>query len=305
MTAPYAVDPLRALPAAAYREASHQVDLWDVQTGRPYEAGIHMLPIPEELVTLANDARRAAEPVLEGAVDDVAVAAVDRASAEVEAHVRESVASILGAGQLPGVVGGDHSVPLGAIAAAGAAHDEFGVLHVDAHADLRVAYQGFRQSHASIMHNVLAEVPQVTRLVQIGIRDVSEGEVRAARESDGRVELHFDHDWQRRLAGGESFVELCDRAIASLPAKVWISFDIDGLDPALCPNTGTPVPGGLSFVQACLLLERLYASGRHVIGFDLCEVAPGDDEWDAAVGARVLYKLCGFALLSRQALADD
>jgi agmatinase len=94
------------------------------------------------------------------------------------------------------------------------------------------------------------------------------------------------------------------RAVADLPPRVWVSFDIDGLDPALCPNTGTPVPGGLSFAEAVGLLRLLTASGRKVVGFDLSEVAPGPDgrsRWDANVGARVLYKLIGFALMSQAA----
>jgi len=82
---------------------------------------------------------------------------------------------------------------------------------------------------------------------------------------------------------------------------VYISFDIDGLDPAFCPTTGTPVAGGLSWDEALYLIEALVDSGRKIIGFDLCEVAPGKDgsEWDANVGARLLYKLCGAALKSQ------
>jgi agmatinase len=76
---------------------------------------------------------------------------------------------------------------------------------------------------------------------------------------------------------------------------VYISFDIDGLQPGLCPNTGTPVAGGLEFAEAVYLLRKVKESGRVIIGFDLNEVAPGEDEWDANVGARLLYKLCVFA----------
>jgi agmatinase len=78
-----------------------------------------------------------------------------------------------------------------------------------------------------------------------------------------------------------------------------VSFDIDGLDPALCPCTGTPVPGGLQFEEALYLIERIPASGRRIVGLDLCEISPGESEgeWDANVGARVLYRLCCAALL--------
>jgi agmatinase len=146
------------------------------------------------------------------------------------------------------------------------------------------------------MDNVLRKVPGVARLVQVGIRDLGAAEWQAIGDSGGRVICNLDLDWKRREASGERFLELCSAAVAPLPERVWVSFDVDGLDPALCPNTGTPVPGGLSFVQACLLLESLVESGRRIIGFDLCEVA--GEEWDAIVGARLLYKLCGFALLA-------
>src|SRR5262249_12119223 len=229
-----------------------------------------------------------------------AVAEIDRAGERVNAHVRATVERWLARDKLVGVVGGDHSVPFGAIEAIAKRFPGVGILHVDAHADLRRAYEGFEWSHASIMDNVVRKVPGVARLVQVGIRDFCEEELDAVRASEGRVVTHFDLDWQRRMLRGETFGKLCEAAVAALPREVWVSFDVDGLDPALCPHTGTPVPGGLSFAQACVLLETLVESGRRIVGFDLNEVAPGPDgdEWDANVGARLLYKLCGFALRS-------
>lgn len=282
--------------------ASHQVDLFDSQVGRPYSEGIHMLEPDSGLRELSRATREVARPVLDsGEADGVVSREVDRAGDRVNLWVTQQVTSALEQGAIPGVVGGDHSVPLGALRACGE-RGSFGVLHIDAHADLREAYQGFRWSHASIMHNALREVPAIERLVQVGIRDLCEAEVASIEASGGRVVTHYDMDWQRRLAEGQAYLALCAEAVASLPQRVYVSFDVDGLDPSLCPHTGTPVPGGLSFGQACLLLEALQRSGREIIGFDLCEVAPGpdDDEWDAAVGARLLYKLCGFALLSRR-----
>jgi len=284
----------------AIRAASHQVDLCDPQTGTAYRRGIHMLPENAAVAELSREARRAAEPALAGEGDD-GVAAVDRAGEAVNSWVSEFAEDVLSRGCVPGVVGGDHSVAFGGIAAAARAFPGLGVLQIDAHADLRDSYQGFRWSHASVMHNVLREAEGVSRIVQVGVRDLCEGELQAIAESQGRVVTHFDIDWQRRVAAGEQLLALCGEAIDALPEQVWVSFDIDGLDPSLCPNTGTPVPGGLSFSGACLLLEALSRSGRTIVGFDLNEVAPGPDgdEWDAAVGARVLFKLCGFALLGR------
>ena len=90
--------------------------------------------------------------------------------------------------------------------------------------------------------------------------------------------------------------------VSSLPKKVWVSFDIDGLDPKFCPNTGTPVPGGLDFYEANYVLRRLVEAGKKIIGFDLNEVAPdpqGRSDWDANVGARLLYKLTAWMLVSQ------
>lgn len=282
--------------------ASRQVDLYDLHFGRCYEAGIHLLPAAPELTADHERAwPRAAAVIARGGATagDPDVVAVDAAGTRVNERVFAATQALLAAGRIPGVVGGDHSVPFGAIAACAERFPGLGILHVDAHADLRIAYEGFRWSHASIMDNVLRELPGVARLVQVGIRDFCEQELDAIRGSEGRVITHFDAEWQRRRFAGTTFDELCREAVAALPSMVYVSFDVDGLDPALCPNTGTPVPGGLQFGEAVHLLLTLAHSGRRIVGFDLVEVAPGDGEWDANVAARLLYKLCGAALHTR------
>ncbi|MBY0309335.1 MAG: arginase family protein, partial [Phycisphaerales bacterium] len=174
-------------------------------------------------------------------------------------------------------------------------------LHVDAHWDLRESFEGFRWSHASIMRNVMETLPVVTRLVSVGIRDYCPEERDFAGASNGRVRTYFDADLHAQLDDGAKWSELCARIVADLPPCVYVSFDIDGLDPSLCPGTGTPVPGGLSFSRAASLLAAVKKSGRRVFGFDLVEVCPALEkgEWDANVGARVLYKMCGMAAPAR------
>ena len=181
-----------------------------------------------------------------------------------------------------------------------------GILHVDAHCDLRKAYEGFRWSHASIFHNVMKECRGVAKLVQVGIRDFGHGELKAVERSRGRIEAFFEADVRSSLLSGETWDAACRRMIGGLPEDVHVSFDIDGLSPDLCPHTGTPVPGGLSFAEACHLLRVLAESGRRIVGFDLCEVTPGPpgDEWDANVGARMLYKLIGASLWSQLRAAE-
>ena len=195
-------------------------------------------------------------------------------------------------------MGGDHSTPLGFFKAIGENKGEFGILQIDAHCDLRDAYEGFQYSHASIMFNALAEVPQLSKLVQVGIRDYCEEEVDYINNSEGRVVTFFDKQLKERQFEGETWKAICDSIVDALPQQVYISFDIDGLDPKLCPNTGTPVAGGFEAEQVYYLFRRVLESGRKLIGFDLNEVSASHDEWDANVGARVLFKLCNLLISS-------
>ena len=188
------------------------------------------------------------------------------------------------------LLGGDHSTPLGYYQALATKYDNFGILHLDAHMDLRIAYEGFTYSHASIMYNAL-QIPQISKIVQVGIRDFCEQEVEVALRD--RVLVHTDSDLKQEAFEGKTWQQQCDQIIASLPEKVCISFDIDGMYPWYCPNTGTPVPGGFSFEQAAYLFSRLAETNKEIIGFDLVEVAPGDDDWDGNVGARMLFHMCG------------
>jgi len=293
---------------AAILEASRQVDLFDRETGRPYQRGIVMLPEADEVRGWNDEACAAAEPVIAaaGEVDghpDLArkLDRVNELSRKLNGWVEREAAQWRSRGRLVGIVGGDHAVPLGAIAAAARQHPGLGILHLDAHADLREAYEGFMYSHASIMNNVLREVPGVGRLVQVGVRDFSEAEADLAASSGGRVVTHFDADLAAARFAGTTWQAQCERIVAGLPAEVYLSYDIDGLDPALCPHTGTPVPGGLSFQEVSHLTGAVVRSGRRIVGFDLVEVAPGPpgDEWDANVGARLLYKMIGWAVSAR------
>ena len=289
----------------AILEASRQVDLFDVDSGMPYRAGIAMLEESAEVRAWNTVGRSLAERVIAtGGMlggDPVLAAALERVNvlgAQLNEWVHAEAASWLEAGKLVGVVGGDHSAPFGLLLALAERHPGLGVLHVDAHADLRNAYEGFSWSHASIMFNVLAHVPGVERLVQVGIRDLCEAELEVIHASRGRVATYFDDELSARRFCGESWASQCEGIVEELPEQVYLSFDIDGLDPSLCPSTGTPVPGGLSFQMATFLIAQVVRSGRTIVGFDLNEVAPGPDEWDANVGARLLYKMIGWALRS-------
>jgi agmatinase len=289
--------------------ASRQVDLLDRDTGKPYESGIAMLPISETVRAWSEEAKGLAAGVIEngGARGDARLLAnierVNDLGRLLNGWVANETRAWLACDKIVGILGGDHSVPFGAIGAIADKYPGVGVLHIDAHADLRVAYEGFTFSHASIMDNVIREVPTVAKLVQVGIRDYCEQEDEAIRDSAGRIRTFFESDVRRELLDGVTWRRVCNRIVAELPETIYISFDIDGLDPTLCPNTGTPVPGGLSFAEIVVLLRTLVDSGRKVVGFDLVEVAPdptGVSEWDGNVAARILYKMIGFALMSNR-----
>lgn len=287
--------------------ASRQVDLFDIETGKPYEAKIAMLDTSDDVVTWNTAARAAAVPIIEvgGQVEgdpklETLLSTVNAHGERLNAHVHARTREWLERGKIVGLVGGDHATPFGAIQAHAEKFPGLGVLHVDAHADLRQAYEGFEWSHASIMENVTRRIEGVSKLVQVGIRDLCEEEFDRIKASRGRIVTHFDVELaeaRRRGAIDKRFAEIA----RSLPPKVYVSFDIDGLDPVLCPSTGTPVPGGLAFHEASALLRAVVAAGRTIVGFDLNEVAPGPDgdEWNGNVGARVLYKLIGWTLLSQ------
>ena len=285
----------------AILDASYQVELFQKNNNEAWRQGISMLPIANELIEESNKIRSlvtnyidseqptdAANPMLNQ---------INTACENLNIHVKSVTKGFLQQGKRVGLVGGDHSTPLGFLKALNEKHDRFGILHIDAHMDLRKAYQGFTFSHGSIMYNAL-KLPAISRIVQVGIRDYCEEEFENVKRSMGRVAVFFDEDLKAARFNGTQWDEICKHILKELPEKVYISFDIDGLDPKLCPNTGTPVPGGLDYDQAVYLLKKLASSGKEIIGFDLSEVAPGkDNDWDANVGARVLHQLCNALLL--------
>lgn len=277
--------------------ASHQVDLSDPETHEPWRAGIALDAPPPWLAEAALAARTDATLARDGSAD--ALDRVNDFGDRVADHVAAWTHGRFESGQIPGVLGGDHSVPLGAFRAAARRYPDLGLLHVDAHADLRQAYEGFRHSHASIFYNAL-HLDGLAKLVQVGLRDVGVAERNLAAQ-DPRVDWWTDTTIAQHLHSGDPFRELVEAMIAPLPQQVWVSFDADGLDPALCPGTGTPVPGGLTWREAMTLLRALGNSGRQIVGFDLCEV--GSTGLDANVGARLLYKLSGWAIATRQEIS--
>jgi len=286
---------------AAILDASTQLDLYDPEGVKIWEVGVFMPPISDVWQQRNNRLRQQAadyiaaleeseNPLEEAKRWTTVIDNINQASVELNAWLKAEALKYLSAGQFVGVIGGDHSSPLGLMQALAQHHPEYSILHIDAHADLRVAYEGFTFSHASIMDNAL-KIPQISRIVQVGIRDLCPAEAERIEQSNHRIIAFHDWELKSRQFTGQPWHQTCEEILAALSSKVYISFDIDGLDPSFCPHTGTPVPGGLRFEEAAYLLTQVARSDKQIIGFDLCEVAPGEDDWDGNVGARILYKL--------------
>lgn len=297
-------------PDAVY-ECSRQIDVTHADTDTAYQKGIFWHNKNQEAWKALNNQLKPMAIKIKNNLEQgnelvggflQMQEQINRQGAEFHESVYKTSKEILAQNKILGVVGGDHSSPFGAIRALSEKYNkDFTIIHIDAHADLRLAYQGYEYSHASIMRNVM-EHGLVTKLIQIGIRDYCPEE---AEYIDSRKDIHtyYDRHTKRRLAQGESWLSICEEILKKIPTKnVYFSFDIDGLNPALCPHTGTPVPGGLDYDHAIELFNFIYKNKKNIVGFDLCEVSPANPEeldgWDGNVGSRILYNLCCYTLAS-------
>lgn len=293
----------------AVRDASYQVDLFLNDIRDAWKLGICMHNAPGQIIDENKFFRKQATELIQRiengeniAADDQTLTTINKASEKFNEYIKSTAKKYLNDGKIVAVLGGDHSSPLGFVHALADVYDRFAVLQIDAHADLRRSYEGFSYSHASIMYNMLKS-PAVGKLVQVGIRDLCEEESNVMQRGMGRIVTFFDEAIKTSLINGKNWDHVCSEIIKHLPTNIYLSVDIDGFDPKLCPNTGTPVPGGLEFYQFVHLLKEIVLSGKKIIGFDLCEVSPGRDDWDANVGARILYQLCNWTAVSQKKLA--
>ncbi|MCK5800924.1 MAG: agmatinase family protein [Deltaproteobacteria bacterium] len=273
---------------AAILDASTQVELYDRELARsPSEVGIHTA----------------------GAILPAAAAGPEAVMAQVELLARD----VVGDDKFPFLLGGEHSLTLGAARAVAEAHPGVSFLQIDAHLDLRASYEGSRYSHACVAYNLLdllsrlrgdADAPDAPdapdasdasdsdaggggTLVHVGVRTACPEEL-AIVEAEGLAPI-----WGEDCAA-EDDERWIARAIAGLGETVYVTVDVDGLDPSVIPGTGTPVPGGLTWYQVLHLL-RAVGERRRVVGCDLMELAPGlGDHRSAYAAALLVYKMIGY-----------
>ena len=245
---------------SALLAASAAIELYDIETdSEPYRAGIMTRP-----------------PIVYSG-DPVGLA--DRVASEVRA--------VLDASRLPVVLGGEHSVSIGAINACADRFQDLSVLQIDAHGDTRESYEGSSHNHACVMARARERGP----IVQVGIRSLDASEV----ESLDRTRVFFAHD----IAAARN-TEWMDRAVGLLTEHVYVTIDLDAFDPAVLPATGTPEPGGLDWYQVTQLLSRV-AEKRTVVGFDVVELLPAPGHQGSAfTAAKLVYRFIAMILSARR-----
>lgn len=289
-------------------KASIQVDLFNKDVHDGWKTGFFMREIDKKLLLKSDYLRKEAELYIDyiskgEKVEDnkfmtKSLKDINEGGAYMNDWVYQHSKELLEKGKLVALLGGDHSISLGYLKALAEKHGQFGVLQIDAHCDLRKQYESFLYSHASIMHNALQEVPHLTKLVQVGVRDFCDEEWELICNSQGRVVTYFDQSIKERQYEGETWKSISEEIIGQLPQKVYLSFDIDGLDRKYCPNTGTPVQGGFETEEILYLVKKILDSGRQLIGFDLVELGVGQNDWDSNVGAHLLWRLCNLMVKS-------
>lgn len=243
----------------ALLSASKQVELYDRELDRiPADCGIYTLP------SFLPSSALGPKQVID----------------EVESICTKPVKD----GKFVFLVGGEHSLSLGAVKAYAETFDSFSVLQIDAHLDLRPSYEGSAYSHACVAHQIL---PYTDNLVQVGVRTA------CPEEMDIIKAKKLAPIWGEECAA-EPDEKWIARAISGLGDKVYVTLDVDGLDPSVIPGTGTPVPGGLGWYQTLKLL-RAIGQSREVIGCDIMELAPMEGDRRSAYAAALLaYKMIGY-----------
>lgn len=284
-------------------EASAQLDFYYSDFPEVWKEGIALYDAADHIKTLSDETRDLVLGQIQllesgNKCEEKILETINRNGSQLNEYVRNQYAKLNESGKKVVLLGGDHSTPLGAFEEASKKHN-FGILSIDAHLDLRKAYEGFEFSHASIMYNAL-ERNYAERLVVLGARDYCQEEVDYVKSKRGKIQLFPDHILKEAMFEGATWKTICYNILKALPEKVYISIDIDGLSPSLCPNTGTPVPGGLSFEQLIYLLKAIAQSGKEIVGIDLVEV--GASQWDANVAARIIYQAIGYWHVNQQQL---
>jgi len=245
-------------------DASAQVEWYDIETGgEHYRQGIHTQ-----------------QPIVCNQDDPVHLAPL----------VRQRVQAALDGDKLPIVLGGEHSVTIGAVEAAAARFSEISTLQIDAHGDTRDSYHGSTHNHACVMARAREHGP----IVQVGIRAIDRQELDAM----DRERVYFAHDIARSVRANDDV--WMDRVIEQLGEHVYLTIDLDALDPSILPSTGTPEPGGLDWNTVNQLIRKV-ARARNIVAFDVVELCPNPNHHASDfIAAKLVYRVMCEILAARK-----
>lgn len=290
-------------------DTSPQIDLYHPDFAEMASDGIYCFPIDQDIIKKNESCRRAAKKIIQahelGEFDDKnpalhkALTTVNNGSKWLHDTLYPQIESCIKDNKLIGLIGGDHSCTYPLVSTLLDYIDSFSILQIDAHMDLRPNYQEFKHSHASIMHNCL-QFKDIKRLVQVGTRDYCASEKQTQLNSGGRIKTFFDQDLKEDQFQGKTWDTQCKKIVNNCTDNVYISIDMDGLTPQYCPNTGTPVPGGLDFSQVTYLIKQLVKSKRTIVGFDIVETNGPDNSIDIISATHMCYQIAGYSWLSHQ-----
>ena len=281
-------------------DASTYGNLYDVESGFSAEGRVATAVIDYNIQELSEhlgrDAERSANRSFDGATPVAEHATrkvkhINEGFAEMHDSIYKQTKHWVSQGKRVAVVGGDHSVSFGAVKAVAEHYKELGVLFIDAHADYAHEDETFAYSHRTVARNIVEEIPSVSRLVEVGVRDIDKSEMDMLVAND-KIELFLAERVAAKRFEGECWGNLCREMVDKLPQKVYVSLDIDALKVEFCTHTNSPVPGGMTFDEVVYLVNCVVKSGREIVGFDITEVVSNiDDKMDAIVAVRLLTKM--------------
>ncbi len=247
----------------AFLHASENMELYDIETDTEvYKQGIHLV-----------------DAITENTSPEAMVAAVHDA---IKGNILRN--------KFVTMIGGEHSVSIGAIRAFNECYNDLTVLHLDAHADLRKSYEGSAYNHACALY----EASETTNLIQVGIRSMDASEKTVMNEEN----VFFAHD----MATDDYWI---DNAIELMTDNVYITFDLDALDPSIMPSTGTPEPGGLLWYETLEFLKKVFEE-KNVVGFDIVELCPNQlDKSSDFLAAKLYYKMLSYKFETQDAAEEN
>lgn len=305
VSVPWGVTSANGLGAAfapdAIIDASSSVSTFDVVSGKSLQGLVSTLEIDYDIQEMSQQVGPDASKISEHQADGGLllgeyfthkIAHINHAFAKMHRSVYNQCKAWCEKGKIIGVVGGDKSVCCGAVRALAELNPGMGLLYIDSVSGLNQKREIFDYSHTSALINLLENVPDLGRVACLGVKDITEEEIEYAR-SVQNLDMYFMERIVAQQYEGHVWAEQCDKIIETLPEKVYVSLGMGVFSLDVCPHTKNPIAGGLAFSHIVYLINRIVASGKKIIGFDVTDIIPqADSVNDAMSGARMLAKLC-------------